>query len=409
MGQTSCLPAAAFLGYRRLPAHTACTNGSSGSNSSNGRIVSALPDALEVFRARGLKALTGPKEVLWGAACTLIEALLLGAMEHIRELQVESEVHEGSVGEASEEVLSMRVHLSPAPIYGEVATPSRFPHEIRLLSEMRFALQLPQSCTTHESVVLRVSGLHLAKLPGIEHIRERMKRALGDAYGRDTAFAWWQKHKEEEFPLGSWKFRRIYESLFGTAPLPVGLRKDFLWGFLQSYDCYIQAFIFSHGSGSSGIRIAAERAPSRLAEDVEYEAIGAKFAREQLRQNRTSGEQFAASATHYAAMVYGPSMGQPAASAKLITKLFSAAEWWGPGTSGWQQCDQTWLCRDKKNFIGKIVVEQGRTIWRVEADGSPQTRPCSPASPQPPGPPWFQRLRLMCACCKRRPQPDSKG
>merc|ERR1712216_266439 len=57
--------------------------------------------------------------------------------------------------------------------------------------------------------------------------------------------------------------------------------------------------------------------------------------------------------------------GFPGASAEKVKKLFSAAEWWGPGETGWTQCDDTWLCTDQKDFFGRVLKAQGRMIWRL--------------------------------------------
>merc|ERR1712059_198425 len=58
------------------------------------------------------------------------------------------------------------------------------------------------------------------------------------------------------------------------------------------------------------------------------------------------------------------------ANAAKITKLFSAAQWWGPGQEGWQRWDDTWLLTDKRDVFGRVVAEQGRIVWSL-ASGTP--------------------------------------
>jgi len=65
-------------------------------------------------------------------------------------------------------------------------------------------------------------------------------------------------------------------------------------------------------------------------------------------------------------MLYGEAIGQPGAKVDVVTKLLSAAEWWGPGKKGWHSHDNTWECTDKKDAFQRVVKKQGRVIWHTE-------------------------------------------
>jgi pimeloyl-ACP methyl ester carboxylesterase len=84
--------------------------------------------------------------------------------------------------------------------------------------------------------------------------------------------------------------------------------------------------------------------------------------------NRHGGDRFVVSATNFGKMRYDKLLGLTGANVAMIVKLFSAVDWWGPGEDGWQKWDNTWLCTDKKDAFGRIIVEQGRILWRLGAE-----------------------------------------
>merc|ERR1719222_1860414 len=84
-----------------------------------------------------------------------------------------------------------------------------------------------------------------------------------------------------------------------------------------------------------------------------------------LRTKRQPAEQLAASAINWCALLYSREAEGPGARLEKILTLFTAAQWWGPGDSGWQQLDSTWTCTDKRNIVGQVVQKNGRLIWSI--------------------------------------------
>lgn len=335
-----------------------------------------LEEALSIFRARGLGILpagTGkvePYAVLWAAACDLVENLLLGVRLHLPEVIAECTITGKPAGDTSVEnadLLSMEVHFSHGPIVGEVATPSRFCHEVHLMQNMRFTLHLPRVKAGEEQLlVLKVSGLEFPTLPEMDGLRNKIKEVLGPDFTGEAAYSWWLQNKDKELPLAKSKFHRIYESIWGlpgAKMLPLQVALDFFVPFLIGTHVTPEAFTFHMASDM--VRMTCSKAPGRTPEEIELIKQLTPLAQECLRRNRTGGERAAASSTNFGAMFHGPAIGQPAASALVITRLLSAAKWWGPGARGWQQLDQTWQCRDRKNRVGVVVERQGRIIWSL--------------------------------------------
>merc|ERR1711920_281503 len=126
----------------------------------------------------------------------------------------------------------------------------------------------------------------------------------------------------------------------------------------------------------------------------ELASVSDPLARENLIINRGKGEFFARSVMNFTAMVYGADVGQPGAQAKVIAKIFTGASWWGAEHGGWQQLDETWLCRDRKNRLGIVTQETGRVLWRVAGDVKP-SRVVSNQSK-------YVVTRRAWVCCSRR-------
>jgi len=225
-------------------------------------------------------------------------------------------------------------------------------------------------------LVLRVKGFSFPALPELAQMREMMQNELGE-YNKDSALAWWRKHKDAEFPLARSKFHRIWESLWGMKvmqTLPDSKRKDAFWGYLHTVDLDVHAFEFLL-DGEGGPQVLAHVRCSRDA-DADVNRTCEELGRQVLCDDRAMAEKFAASAANFCALLHARKFGQPSAKVDLIVKLLSAAEWWGPGTSGWQRWDLTWHCTDKVNVVGKVIKAQGRLMWHME-DNVLQVSPTS--------------------------------
>merc|ERR1712107_458057 len=91
-----------------------------------------------------------------------------------------------------------------------------------------------------------------------------------------------------------------------------------------------------------------------------------------------------------------PAIGREGARPEQIRKLMSAASWWGPGPSGWQKVDYTWLLIDKKDMCGNIMQEQGRLIWRVGRERGQAWRRIQQNEPEPLMRPGARLRVLLC-------------
>lgn len=370
-----------------------------------------LEDAVRTFQKCGAEALVlaggerpswGP---LWNTACDLVSAVLLGIQEHLPDLRPEIDLREGGVV-GSTEVVSIAVRFGDAPIVGEVATLSRCCYEVRLGGPLRFALRRPAQAAEvgrSQPLVLQVAGLDLPNLRDVTLMRDKLASLLGSDFDRKNAYAWWQEHKDEEYPLESSKFHRMYESLFGaktTQLLPRQIAIDALWGYLHNPGCSIQSFSFHKDYKARGVTITATRVAPKSMEEAALVETCRQISHTVLRENRTAGEKFATSTTNFCAMLYGHEVNQAGAKAPLIVKLFSAAKWWGPGDDGFHKYDNTWTVKDKRNKLGILVEEQGRIIWRLGAAGDSDSG--DPAASKRPGGTQDGAPRRATVCCCRR-------
>jgi len=365
-----------------------------------------LPTAVESFRRCGAEALSAAgdrsRDDLWGSACDLVSAVLLGIQDHLPELRPEIDLREGG-STGSTELVSITVRFGDAPIVGEVATLSRCCFEVRITGPLRFALRQPSAASCggcKQPLVLAASGFDLPNLRDVAEMRSQLASLLGRGFDREAAYEWWQSNKDKEYPLETSKFHRMFESLFGqkaTQLLPAQIRVDALWGYLHNPGCSIQTFTFHKDHKARGITVTATRAAPRTTEEAALVETCRQISHTVLRENRSAGERFATSTTSFCAMLYGHEVEQAGARAATIIKLFSAAKWWGPGDDGWHRWDQTWTCKDKRNKLGMLTEENGRIVWRIgKVDGdsvvlagkSGDARTC-------------QRRGPTC-CCRRR-------
>mmetsp|Transcript_105380 Transcript_105380/g.265449 ORF Transcript_105380/g.265449 Transcript_105380/m.265449 type:complete len:485 (+) Transcript_105380:174-1628(+) len=367
-----------------------------------------IASAVQAFRTCGAEALArecifeeaaqwqspASWEPLWSAAGDFVEALLLGVLAHLPELRPAVSVWEGGRvrregaggGQSEDEVLvSLAVDFGPTPVVGEVATLSRFTQEVRLRGELRFALlrcQSPRGTPPiggsgrlqpqRRRLAMYVSGLEMPALDDLSALRQRLQCDLGqETLNREAAYHWWLQHRHADFPLETSKFNRIWESLFGQPALkvlPKQVHMDSLWGWLHNPGCDLRLFCFEAAGARGRVTLTAERAPAKSAEEARLLEVCREISTRVLTENRAAGERFAASTTNFCAMLYAAEVDQVGGCAATIVKMFSAAKWWGPGKLGWQQFDETALCKDRRNSCGFLAEEQGRIIWRLAAD-----------------------------------------
>lgn len=325
-----------------------------------------MPEALAMFRKKSeeVAALSGGA-VLVDAACNLVEAILSGLHRHLPDVTATPEIlGSGELDGAG--VCALRVRFEPGPLVGEIATRTRIAVSVLLSREVCFLLQRPPN-REEGPLTLCVSGLSLPRLPELVRLRELLTEALGSNPSAEECFAWWQKHKDREFPLKTSKFHRLVESMMGMRSvqmMPASVHRDMFWGYMNTSDLDVEAFEF-HWSSGHGVTVTVRQRQLERPEDAEAQIQNALIARKMLVEKRNSGERLCLSAINVAAMIYGSDVGQPGAKLDAIVKLLSAAHWWGCGADGWHCWDETWLCTDKKDSFGRVVEKQGRIIWRV--------------------------------------------
>eukprot|EP00930_Biecheleria_cincta_P018534 TRINITY_DN14404_c0_g1_i1.p1 TRINITY_DN14404_c0_g1~~TRINITY_DN14404_c0_g1_i1.p1 ORF type:complete len:415 (-),score=48.83 TRINITY_DN14404_c0_g1_i1:333-1577(-) len=307
---------------------------------------------------------------------TLLKAIVMGPSTHNTQVRPRAELGAPGTGET----VSISVYWQPATIFtAEIATRSRISHQVRLLPEVRFALENPGKLGREGKAVLRAEGFSFPALPEIARLRRKLKDALGE-YDEESAFAWWCKHKDTEFPLKTSKFHRIWESLWGmkslqTIPVPTSNKINAFWAYLHSVNLEVHAFEFELGDDSTPAVVQAR--VSYSSQEAEMGRICEGAGGRSLVNDRTLGEKFAASAVNFCALVHSQRAGAPGANCEVIAKLLSSAQWWGPAKSGWQRWDETWQCTDKTNLLGQVTAKQGRLIWRMDTQTAGPRACCS--------------------------------
>jgi len=345
--------------------------------------VKDVSEAVRAFRRSGAEALITDRpdrewEPLWEAACDFVAALLLGIHAHLPALCPRIDLREGRGLSEKDDLVSLSVRFHDSePIVGEVATLSRCCFELRIDNPVTFSLRRPAGPIGDKCPVdLHVSGFELPALADLIFLRSRLTEELGAEFDKQAAHQWFLAHKDEEFPLQESKFHRMFESLFGQPSaklLPRFVHEDALWGYLHNPGCPLQSFSFHSGS-RGGVAVTAERRPPRTSKEASLVEACQGVSKRFLTEQRSTCEKFSASATAFCAMLYGPAVGQEGADARVITKLFSAAKWWGCGSSGWQQWDVTYLVKDKRNALGLVTETQGRILWRIGGSSAKTAR-----------------------------------
>lgn len=223
--------------------------------------------------------------------------------------------------------------------------------------------ELPESPLT-----IQTKGWLGVALPQIKALRDRMSRELGENFSKENVYDWWDFHKDGEplLDLHHSRFRWQIASLFEEGPrkalLTRQLKANALWGWVHVVDFSIDEIDFWHEVGMTTVTF---RTTTLDPEDLVCREEASVSAIKALKRDRKVAEVVAASVINWAAATYGHIAGQHGANPVVLTKLFSAATQWGPGTEGWQQWDESWLCTDQKNMFGRAALKTGRTIWRV--------------------------------------------
>jgi len=353
-----------------------------------------LVEALRRFRNAGNAAVTSRGDSareLWSAACEIVEAVLLGPSQHLPEVQMEVAVrdYKASVSargprdsrSSAEEEVSITVRFHPGPLVGEFATRSRMGVEMILGPEVHFALlrnRAPSSSSASgadpedpDVLRLKVAGVFFPAHREAIQLRLRLAALLRSDFNRVTAYQWWIKHKETEFPPSTSKLRRVMESMLDKSIIPLYAKEKGFWAYLLAPTAEASAFEsleFRHeGLGPENITVHAPRRPPLTPDDVELMKASDAICTEVMENDRPYCEKMARSSFNFLAMWYGKLVGQRSASANMIAKLFTAADIWGPGKAGWQKEDETWLCVDQKDVMGRTLKEQGRVIWHMPA------------------------------------------
>jgi len=330
-----------------------------------------LRRGLAAFRAAGpaaLRAGGGAGEAPAAAACDLVEALLLGLHAHLPNaiLAVEFSARPGPG-----ELARLAVRLARGPVVGEIATRSRQPIELHLAPCVAFTLKRPASSDLCKApVVLGVDGFEYHALPELVELRARLPDLLAstpDGWHPRSVGAWWLSNRDLEFPRETSKLRRLCDSFQEVASLPAYFQGMAFWGYLHTTSRSFDAFEFYESS--SGVTVSAKVSLLNAQEEHLTEE-STKLCHQMLRAHRSMAERFAASTVNMGALFEGRALGQDGANPAKIAKLFSAARHWGPGDDGWHALDDTWLCVDKKDFLGRITEEQGRILWH--APGQPR-------------------------------------
>lgn len=246
--------------------------------------------------------------------------------------------------------------------------------DLHVHTELSFGVKLREFPSEDElrsgskPLSLLVSGMEARPLPECDRMRRKLLVLLGeDNYNRHTVFRWWEEHMYEFQPEHS-KIRRIYESFLGstTVPMPRIYKEKGMWGYINAVPEVYEAFEFQKDSRApGGMTITSRLKPPATEADERGTRRLSEFCQEVLRQERATALRFAASSINYLAMLHGHSAGVHGGCPRKVTKLFSAAHTWGPGVDSWQRYDDTWLCVDKKDMIGRTVSEQGRLIWQA--------------------------------------------
>lgn len=344
-----------------------------------------LSEAARAFRKHCIAAVQATEAgdaalPLVDAACEIVESLLTGVGEQMRGVRADVEVRalQASAGGRQagrrEEIVSLEMRLGTAsPLVGEIATRSRVAVNVQVTQALRFALLQPPARPLNEPVALRVEGLDMPTLPDCVCARTQMREELGAGLNPTSAYEWWEQNRHTRFPLQTSKFHRVVESLLeqrGMKLLGSQVAANSFWGYLHTTGLNVEVLNFHFDKRmQGGVTVTALlRPPKTEAEAADREQVKI-ITKQLLTGNRSSADRLAPSGINVGAMIAGPEVGQPGAHPRVIAKLLSGAQWWGVGEDSWHRWDETWLCTDKKDLLGRVVKQQGRIIWRESGTG----------------------------------------
>lgn len=344
---------------------------------------------------------------LWAAACDLLDALLEGVDRQLPTVEVAVELTpHGDPGAAGGPALpSMTVNFSLAPLTGEFATRTRVACYIHLEDELVFMPRfetLPQG----RALTLQVQGLSSRPFDDAAHMRSCLKQELDGKLSPATALEWWTRRKDEVCPLESSKTRWVVESLLGAPALsrviPTRGKENLIWGLAHARCTRIEGFTFCF-EGKHGLRLSATRAAAGDDTERHLDACVFEAAAPSLERERSMAEVMAPAAINWTAMLFAHHVGQAGAQPRQIVKLMSGASRWSAGSSGWQRFDQTWVCEDKKDALGRVTEEQGRLVWRLPSAAATLAWPEALGSCDQEPEPFCVRFFRSYFCCAARP------
>jgi len=316
----------------------------------------------------------GRRKEAWDAAHAIASAVVLGLQKHIPEVLASAVLVKGrdcmehcqalsSGGNGIVAAVIVRITVDEA--IGEFATRSRIGSMMRLSKEVCFALRDPPKDVTTDPLVLEVSGLDFPALAEIGVIRKRLRALLGEGFNKSNVFKWWLQNRDLEYPLDKSKMRRMHASSFEGLPMvrpPDFAAEKALWGYINAPSNVFECFQF-YDEGKNDIRITGIVLPANDPEEIRTRELCDDVASEVMRTQRALAEPWLPSAINISALTHGRSSGGPGAEPHKIAKLFTAADLWGPGKKGYQEVDNTWICTDIKDSMGRTVKQQGRVIW----------------------------------------------
>lgn len=361
-----------------------------------------LPSAVQAFRQTctvSLQALGCYEEMepLMDAACGLVEGLLLGINQHLPNVQTHTELRTRTATDGMDtDLVRFSIRFEEAPLEGEIATRSRVAVSVRIDECLCFGLQQPKlngSDPRGEGppLVLSVSGFNMPNLEDCRRVREQIKQDLpGDKFKPDSAYDWWVQNKDK-FPPQSSKFHRVVESLLEQRAFKLLGRKiavESFWGYLHTCDLNPDVFVFQRDKRIKprGVALTVRLKPAADEQEQQLRDRVQEITKGKLKSDRRAADKLAPSAISVGAMICGPDIGQEGAKPEVVTKLLSAASWWGCGevNDSWHSLDLTWKCTDRKDYMQRVVESQGRLIWRVAGSvESPMSR--HPTKPKPLG------------------------
>lgn len=356
MGQCATIPCLAANGRERLREDEATSRRHPTDKLS-------VPAALILFRDMGRSVNDSQaSDDLWSIACNFIDGFLLGIHAHFPDA-----VERVELGHRTEPAIHVHFHYA---LRGEFATRSRIGAELHVERTLSFALckRTPRgACGEDSRLDMQVSGLSMHPLEECDKMRRHLLETLGEeGYTRQSVYRWWEDHMHE-FPPEKSKIRRIYESFLGlkTAPLPRWAREKGMWGYINALPEVYDVFTFQRDSRApGGVTLTSTLRPPSTPEEESGHARLRSFCQEIIIKDRAAAQRLAASSINYVAMVHAHPAGTHGACPRKIGKAFSAAKTWGPGKDSWHQYDDTWLCVDNKDMLGRTLSEQGRVLWR---------------------------------------------